>query len=47
MNELKIIQLIPFYPPYVGGMEKQALLLVKELMRNDIKVEVISPGINQ
>jgi len=47
MNELKIIQLIPFYPPYVGGMEKQALVLVKELLRNNIEVEVISPGINK
>jgi len=47
MNELKIIQLIPFYPPYVGGMEKQALLLVKELLRNNIEVEVIAPGINK
>jgi len=47
MNEFKIIQLIPFYPPYFGGMEKQALLLVKELIRNDIEVEVIAPGISK
>lgn len=47
MNKFKIIQLILFYPPYVGGMERQALLLVKELIRNDIKVEVIAPGINK
>jgi len=47
MHKFKIIQLILFYPPYYGGMEKQALLLVKELIRNDIKVEVIAPGISK
>ena len=47
MNKSKIIQLIPSYQPYCGGMEKQALLLVKELLRSDIEVEVISPGINK
>lgn len=47
MNRFRIIQLIPFYPPYVGGMEKQALLLAEELIRNDIEVEVIAPGINK
>lgn len=46
-NIFKIIQVIQYFPPEIGGMEKQSYLLAKQLVSNGLNVEVITTGIRQ
>ena len=45
MKNMRVIMLLPMFPPAMGGMEQQAYLLSKELTAKGVDVSVITSGI--